>query len=63
MYEVAMSDAELMAEHIRAIEMLLIGGVLTESDKTVARVRLMVIVGKLRQSAGDRRSDPQGRGE
>lgn len=50
-----MSDAELLAEHIRSCEYLLQYGTLTEADRTVARARLMVVVGKLRQSIG--RSD------
>lgn len=44
-----MQDCELLAEHLRAIEYLLAYGTLTEADRTVARARLCVIVGKLRQ--------------
>ena len=46
-----MNDADLLAEHLRALEYLIQYGDLTDSDRTITRARLMVVVGKLRQKA------------
>jgi hypothetical protein len=49
--EAPMNDADLLAEHLRALEYLIQYGDLTDSDRTITRARLMVVVGKLRQKA------------
>lgn len=47
-----MNEVERLNDALRAIEWLLFyGEELNDSDKTVARARLMLIVGKLRQPA------------